>query len=92
MIAAFVLIQTEIGRVAEVGKALRDAPGVESADEVTGPYDIIAKVHASDLLTLGRSVTGAIQKIPGVTRTLTCPTTRHLNLPEDPSPHRENDL
>ena len=80
MITAFVLIQTEIGKVTEVAKALSETAGVESADEVTGPYDIIAKVHASDLLTLGEKVTGAIQRIEGVTRTLTCPTTRLITI------------
>ncbi len=80
MINAFVLIQTEVGTVDQVAKALCETPGIESADEVTGPYDIICKVYAEDLIALGEKVTGAIQRIEGVTRTLTCPMTRHIDI------------
>lgn len=80
MVTAFVLIQTEVGRVSEVGEKLSQLPGVEFADEITGPYDVIARVIAEDLTELGNSVTTAIARIPGVTRTLTCPTTKSIKL------------
>ena len=80
LINAFVLIQTEVGKVSEVAKALASSLGIDSADEVTGPYDIICKVHAEDLVALGEKVTGAIQRIEGVTRTLTCPMTREIDI------------
>ncbi len=83
MIKAFVLIQTEIGAVGKVAEALSVTQGVETADEITGPYDIIARVCAVDLVTLGESVTNAIQRIDGVTRTLTCPATRNIAIPGD---------
>ena len=69
---AYVLIQTDVN-AAEVAGQLRGVDGVESADDVSGPYDVIARVAADDLDELGRMVVSAIQKIDGVTRTLTCP-------------------
>lgn len=69
---AYVLIQTDMTG-AEVATQLRTVEGVESADDVSGPYDVIARVAAGDLDELGRMVVSAVQKIDGVTRTLTCP-------------------
>ena len=69
---AYVLIQTNMTG-AEVASQLRGVDGVESADDVSGPYDVIARVAASDLDELGRMVVSAVQKFDGVTRTLTCP-------------------
>ena len=69
---AYVLIQTDVN-AAEVAGQLRNVEGVETADDVSGPYDVIARVAASDLDELGRMVVSAVQKIDGVTRTLTCP-------------------
>ena len=73
MVNAYVLVQTEIKKAHRVAVAARLLPGVESADDVTGPYDVIIKVHADSVDALGSSVIGKIQGIPGITRTLTCP-------------------
>ncbi len=73
MIAAYILVQTELGKAAEVAQAAADLPGVSTAEDVTGPYDVILRVHASDVDELGRMVVSAVQAIPGITRTLTCP-------------------
>jgi DNA-binding Lrp family transcriptional regulator len=72
MLSAYVLILTEVGKVAHVAHALSDLDGVESAEDVTGPYDIIARVQASGLDQLGRLVASRIQVVDGITRTLTC--------------------
>ncbi len=69
---AYVLIQTDVS-ASEVATQLRGVEGVESADDVSGPYDVIARVAAPDLDELGRMVVSAVQRIDGVTRTLTCP-------------------
>ena len=80
VISAFILIQTEVGKVAQVADALSRLEGIEHAQEVTGPYDIICQAHAEDLSALGESVTRAIQRIDGVTRTITCPATRIIEI------------
>jgi DNA-binding Lrp family transcriptional regulator len=45
---------------------------VQVAEDITGPYDIIARVQASGLDQLGRLVASRLQAVDGVTRTLTC--------------------
>jgi DNA-binding Lrp family transcriptional regulator len=72
MLSAYVLILTEVGKVAHVAHALGDLEGVQVAEDITGPYDIIARVQASSLDQLGRLVASRIQAVDGVTRTLTC--------------------
>jgi DNA-binding Lrp family transcriptional regulator len=72
MLAAYVLILTEIGKVAHVAQALSEIDGVQQAEDITGPYDIIAKIQAPSLDQLGRLVASRIQAVDGVTRTLTC--------------------
>jgi len=72
MLNAYVLILTEVGKVAHVAPALRDLDGVQVAEDITGPYDVIARVQASGLDQLGRLVASRIQAVDGVTRTLTC--------------------
>jgi DNA-binding Lrp family transcriptional regulator len=76
MVSAYVLVQTELGAAADVAVAAAGLPGVDTADDVTGPYDVIIKAHADDVDQLARMVVGAIQAIPGITRTLTCPIVR----------------
>ena len=73
MVQAYVLIQTEVGKAAVVAEEVRVIPGVDSADDVTGPYDVIVKASASDVDQLGKLVVAKIQAISGITRTLTCP-------------------
>ena len=46
MLSAYVLILTEVGKVAHVAQALSDLDGVESAEDITGPYDVIARIQA----------------------------------------------
>jgi DNA-binding Lrp family transcriptional regulator len=72
-VSAYVLIQTEVGRAAGVATVLREIAGVVVADDVTGPYDVIARVEADSIDELGRLVVTHVQSIEGLTRTLTCP-------------------
>lgn len=73
MVSAYILILTELGRAADVAAAVRTIDGVEAADDVTGPYDVIARAQAQDVDELGRLVVARIQAIDGIDRTLTCP-------------------
>ena len=72
MLSAYVLVQTEVGKVAHVAQALNDLDGVELAEDITGPYDVIARIQAPGLDQLGRLVAARIHVVDGVTRTLTC--------------------
>ena len=70
---AYVLIQTEVGKAAGVARQIREIAGVVLAEDVTGPYDVIARVEADSIDELGRLVVTHVQSIEGLTRTLTCP-------------------
>jgi DNA-binding Lrp family transcriptional regulator len=73
VVQAYILIQTEVGRAAAVASEVAGIEGVTRAEDVTGPYDVIVHVEASDMGALGEQVVSAVQKVPGITRTLTCP-------------------
>ncbi|TMK62160.1 MAG: Lrp/AsnC family transcriptional regulator [Actinobacteria bacterium] len=72
-VTAYVLIQAEVGSAARVAQSVREIPGVLSADDVTGPYDVIVRTEAPTLDDLGRMVVKEIQAVEGITRTYTCP-------------------
>jgi DNA-binding Lrp family transcriptional regulator len=71
MLSAYVLVQTEVGR-AGPARAVRALEGVQWADDLGGPYDVMARVQAPSLDEFGRLVAARIQAVDGVTRTLTC--------------------
>jgi len=73
VIQAYVLIQTEVGKAAQVAKEVRDIEGVAEAEDVTGPYDVIVRAEAKNVDELGKLVVAKIQSVEGITRTLTCP-------------------
>jgi DNA-binding Lrp family transcriptional regulator len=72
-VRAYVLIQTEVGKAADVARSIAAIEGVTAADDVTGPYDVIATAEAPTVDDLGRMVVSRVQLIDGITRTLTCP-------------------
>ena len=72
-VSAYVLIQTEVGKVAQVAEEVAKIYGVVSAEDVTGPYDVIVRAEADTMDDLGRLVVSRVQLIDGITRTLTCP-------------------
>ena len=72
VVQAYVLIQSEVGKAATVAEAIAGLTGVTMAEDVTGPYDVIARVEARTVDDLGKLVIAKIQDVPGITRTLTC--------------------
>ncbi len=76
MVEAYILIQTEVGKAAEVAHEIGAIEGVTASEAVTGPYDAIVHAQASDVDSLGRLVVAKIQAVAGITRTLTCPIVR----------------
>ena len=72
MVQAYILIQTEVGRSSEVSAAIRQVSGVTQAEDVVGPYDVIARIEAASVDELGQLVISRIQDVKGITRTLTC--------------------
>ncbi|MBC3844105.1 Lrp/AsnC family transcriptional regulator [Streptacidiphilus sp. 4-A2] len=73
MVKAYILIQTEVGKATAVAEMISEIPGVTQAEDVTGPYDVIVRAESTTVDDLGKLVVAQIQKVDGITRTLTCP-------------------
>jgi DNA-binding Lrp family transcriptional regulator len=70
---AYILIQTEVGKAADVAREIAALDGVAMAEDVTGPYDVIVRAEAETVDDLGKLVVARVQAVAGITRTLTCP-------------------
>ena len=68
-VSAYVFIEITQGKAKEVIEQIGKIEGVKAANIVTGPYDAIAYVEASDINSLGALVVSKIQFTPGVVRT-----------------------
>ena len=73
VVQAYILIQTDVGKAAEVAAAIAELKGITLAEDVTGPYDVIARAEARNVDELGKLVVARVQVLDGITRTLTCP-------------------
>jgi DNA-binding Lrp family transcriptional regulator len=73
VVQAYILVQTEVGKAADVARAIAAITGVTLAEDVTGPYDVIVRAEGPTVDELGTLVVSSIQAVPGITRTLTCP-------------------
>jgi DNA-binding Lrp family transcriptional regulator len=73
VVQAYILVQTEVGKAAAVAAEIAEIVGVISAEDVTGPYDVIVRAEADDVNKLGQLVVARVQGVGGITRTLTCP-------------------
>ena len=76
MVQAYILVQTEVGKAADVAQQLVEIAGVMQAESVTGPYDVIVRASAENVDELGKLVAAQIATVEGITRTLTCPLRR----------------
>jgi DNA-binding Lrp family transcriptional regulator len=73
VVVAYILIQTEVGKAAMVAEKIVEIEGVQQAEDVTGPYDVIVRAEARNVDKLGKLVVARVQAVEGITRTLTCP-------------------
>jgi DNA-binding Lrp family transcriptional regulator len=76
-VSAYILIQTEVGKAADVAQKVATIDGVVTSEDVVGPYDVIVRAEAETMDDLGRMIVSRVQMIDGITRTLTC-TVVHL--------------
>ena len=67
MVQAFILIQTEVGQAAAVAQAIAELPGVTSAEDVTGPYDVIVRAEARNVIRAMASARG-MRRLTGSAR------------------------
>jgi DNA-binding Lrp family transcriptional regulator len=73
VVTAYILIQAEVGKAAQVANDIIGITGVQQAQAVTGPYDVIVRAEARNIDELGQLVVARVQAVDGITRTLTCP-------------------
>lgn len=74
MAVGFVLVTTMPGKEHEIYLTMKKIPEVKEIYPVFGDYDIIAKIDAKDIETLGNVVVGKIRSIPGIAETKTLTT------------------
>ena len=53
VVQAYILVQTNVGKAAEVANDIGAIQGVTLAEDVTGPYDVIVRAEASSVDELG---------------------------------------
>ena len=75
-VSAYILIQTEVGKAAQVASEVGGIDGVVSAEDVTGPYDVVARAESETVDDLGKMVVSRVQMIEGITA--------HPHLPRRP--------
>ncbi|MDA1360877.1 Lrp/AsnC ligand binding domain-containing protein [Glycomyces luteolus] len=72
MVQAYILVQTEVGMADHVAEGVSAIEGVIRVDIVTGPYDVVVLTEAASADHLRTLVVSKVQRVPGITRTLTC--------------------
>ena len=71
MASAFVLIKVEDGDVEEIRKNLEEMPEVKEHYSVLGMYEVLSLVKSETITDLQNHVSSTIDKIGGVSTTLT---------------------
>jgi len=71
MASAFVLIKVEDGDVEEIRKNLEEMPEVKEHYSVHGMYEVLSLVGSETITDLQNHVSSTIDKINGVSTTLT---------------------
>ncbi|MDI6643147.1 MAG: Lrp/AsnC ligand binding domain-containing protein [Candidatus Hodarchaeaceae archaeon] len=71
MPVAFVLLNTELGRIEEVLDKLLEIDEVVEAYSVAGPYAIVAKVETDTFDKLVKVIPEKLHKVDGITKTIT---------------------
>jgi DNA-binding Lrp family transcriptional regulator len=68
---AYVLVKTRPGAALQAAERIRAVPSVQTADVVTGVYDVICHVACDGVDALATAVVDRIQQTEGVERTET---------------------
>ena len=69
---AYILIETQVGMSRNVVASLKSFDKVVKVDVITGPFDVITLIEAADMAAVADLVTGQVQGLKGVVRTITC--------------------
>lgn len=69
---AYILIRTAPGLTGSICRALEASPLVRSVDMITGPYDLIVAMEATNTHELLTTVMRDIRPAAGIRDTVTC--------------------
>jgi len=70
-VRTYLLVHAEVGRAAQVARAIEADGRVLSADTVTGAYDVIAQVAVGGSQEVSE-LSDQVRALPGVTRLIAC--------------------
>lgn len=71
MLTAFVLIQAEPAKIAQIAQTIANTPNVAEVYSVTGDFDIIAVLRLAEYEQLAEVVPESLARIDGIRRTNT---------------------
>lgn len=71
MLTAFVMIQAEPNKIADIAQTIANMPNVAEVYSVTGDFDILVILRLSEYEQLAETVPDALAKIDGIMRTNT---------------------
>ena len=71
-VTAYILIETRVGKAAEVIAELMKLKAIKAAHFVAGPYDVIAVAELADLIELNSLISSNIHSIQGINKTVSC--------------------
>jgi DNA-binding Lrp family transcriptional regulator len=71
MFTAFVMIQAEPDKIAEIARSIANMPNVAEVYSVTGDFDILVVLRLSEFEQLAESVPDGLSRIEGILRTST---------------------
>ena len=73
LIAAYILIQAEVGKAAIMAAALREVPGVSETPSAAGPCDAVARPGVREIDEPAKRVNSRVRALDGVTRQISRP-------------------
>ncbi len=71
MTGALILITTEVGSMRDIYEKISEIDGVEQAEMLTGPYDIMVISKSEEMTEITETIMRKIRKIEGVEDTVT---------------------
>jgi hypothetical protein len=73
VVVAYILIQTEVGKAAKVAEKIVEIKGVQLAEDVTGPYDVIVGPRPATSTSWASWWSPACRRSKALPGPLTCP-------------------
>ena len=80
MVGALILVNTDAGHMHDVGEQIKKLDGVQRAEMLTGPYDIMVIAQGEEITEITSTLIDKIRDISGVEGTITNIFIKHQRL------------